>query len=334
LPFLGFIWHLDFDILLAFVILASSLPWFACSADEEMKAPLWQISLTTAVEAEEAVAALFEDFFGQPPAVFLDAATPKAAVSTYCPKLPLPEAALRARLQTDLLKVRDCGLNIASARITIRRVASKNWKESWKKQFKPIEISPALMIKPTWSGRRPRAGQAVVVLDPGLSFGTGQHPTTAFCLEQLAARRASGAQQSFLDVGTGSGILAIAAAKLGYKPVQAFDFDPAAVRVARENAFQNRVAKQVRIFRQDLILLPLRGGGKFDVICANLTADLLIQQSKRIVNQLRPTGTLILAGILKIQFVEVHRTYTAAGLKLIATGQDKQWQSAAFAFPP
>src|SRR5437667_41219 len=233
-----------------------------------------------------------------------------------------------------ILEIRNSGLGIGSGRIKIRRVEPQNWRDSWKNHFKPLEISRNLLVKPTWSGRRPRAGQAVVVLDPGLSFGTGQHPTTAFCLEQLAARRASGRQQSFLDIGTGSGILAIAAAKLGSKPVQAFDFHPAAVRVARENAFQNRVAKQVRIFRQDLILLPLRGGGKFDVICANLTADLLIQQSKRIVNQLRPTGTLILAGILKIQFVEVHRTYTAAGLKLIATGQDKQWQSPAFACPP
>jgi ribosomal protein L11 methyltransferase len=171
------------------------------------------------------------------------------------------------------------------------------------------------------------------VLDPGLSFGTGQHPTTAFCLEQLAARRATGRQQSCLDIGTGSGILAIAAAKLGYKPVQAFDFDPAAVRVARANAFQNRVAKRVHIFRQDLIRLPLRDGGRFDVICANLTSELLVQQSKRIVRRLRPTGTLIVAGVFKRQFVEVHRAYAAEGLKLIATGNDKEWQSAAFAFP-
>ena len=298
-----------------------------------MNVPLWQIALTTSVEAEEAVAALFENMFRRPPSVFLDAATPTATVSAYCPNLPLPNAELRARLRIALSRVRNSGLNIASGRITIRRVAPENWSESWKKHFKPLEISRALLIKPTWSGRRPRAGQAVVVLDPGLSFGTGQHPTTAFCLEQLAARRASGQQRSFLDIGTGSGILAIAAAKLGYEPVQAFDFDPAAVRVARANAIQNRVARRVRIFRQDLILLPLRGGVKFDVICANLTSDLLVQQAKRIVGRLRPTGTLILAGILKIQFVEVHRTYAATGLKLIATRQDKEWHSAAFAFP-
>jgi len=298
-----------------------------------MKTPLWEISLTTSAEAEEAVAAFFEHLFGRSPSVFSHAAAPTATVSAYCQKLPLREAELRSWLRTALKKVRNCGLNIGSGRIAIRRIAPANWRESWKKHFKPFEISRALLVKPTWSRRRPRAGQAVVALDPGLSFGTGQHPTTAFCLEQLAAGRASGQQRSFLDIGTGSGILAIAAAKLGYEPVQAFDFDPAAVRVARANAIQNRVARRVRIFRQDLILLPLRGGVKFDVICANLTSDLLVQQAKRIVGRLRPTGTLILAGILKIQFVEVHRTYAATGLKLIATRQDKEWHSAAFAFP-
>src|SRR6185503_13217149 len=240
-----------------------------------MKTQLWQVSVTTSIEAADAVAALFEDFFGRPPSVFSDAATPTATVSAYCPKLPLREAELRLRLRTALKKVRNCGLNIGSGRIAIQRIAPENWRESWKKHFKPFEISRALLVKPTWSRRRPRTGQAVVVLDPGLSFGTGQHPTTAFCLEQLAATRASGQQPSFLDIGTGSGILAIAAAKLGYEPVEAFDVDPAAVRVARSNAIQNRVAKQVHIFKQDLILLPFRGGAKSDVICANLTSDLL-----------------------------------------------------------
>jgi ribosomal protein L11 methyltransferase len=298
-----------------------------------MKTHLWQVSVNTSHEAEEAVAVFYENLFGWPPSVFSDAATPTATVSAYCPKLPLPEAELRAWLRTALEKVRNCGLNIGSGRIAIRRIAPANWRESWKKHFKPFEISRALLVKPTWSRRRPRAGQAVVVLDPGLSFGTGQHPTTAFCLEQLATGRASGRQPSFLDIGTGSGILAIAAAKLGYEPVRAFDVDPAAVRVARANAIQNRVEKRVRIVRQDLMFMPLRGGAKFDVICANLTSDLLVEQAKRIVRRLRPTGTLILAGILKIQFVEVHRTYAATGLKLIATRQNKEWHSAAFAFP-
>ena len=296
-----------------------------------MKA-LWQVSVTTSIEAEEAVAALFESLFDAPPSVFLEPAPPIAVVSAYCPKLPLHEAELRTRLRTALARVRSYGLNIGSGRIGIRRVAPEDWSESWKKHFKPLEISRALLVKPTWSGRRPRGGQAAVALDPGLSFGTGQHPTTRFCLEQLAAERIAGRQQSFLDIGSGSGILAIAAAKLGYQPVEAFDFDPAAVRVSRANAIQNQVEQRVRIFRQNLIRLPLHGGSKFHLICANLTSDLLVQHSKRILKRLRPNGTLVLAGVLRSQFVEVHRYYLAMGLKLLTTQQDQEWQSATFAF--
>src|ERR1700743_660101 len=93
---------------------------------------------------------------------------------------------------------------------------------------------------PSTTQSRLRKAQAVIILDPGLSFGTGQHPTTFFCLRQLVACRKPGVEQSFLDIGTGSGILAIAAAKLGYRPVEAFDFDPASVRVSLENVKKNK----------------------------------------------------------------------------------------------
>src|SRR5438128_2022984 len=254
----------------------------AASGSKPVKTRLWQISLTVPVEAEEAVAALFESLFRRPPSVYTDAETPTSAVSAYCPKLPSPERDLRARLRTGLQQIQSCGLDIGAARIAIRKLRGEAWADSWKKHFQPLEISRALLVKPSWSRRRPRAGQAVVVLDPGLSFGTGQHPTTAFCLEQLVACRPAGRARSMLDIGTGSGILAIAAAKLGYHPVHAFDFDPGAVRVARANAFQNRVEERIRIYLQDLTRLPLRCVGTFDVVCANLASDLLIGQSKRI----------------------------------------------------
>ncbi len=151
----------------------------------------------------------------------------------------------------------------------------EDWAESWKRHFKPIEIRvkarpsaarqsasqpPSLLVKPSWSRRRAAKNQAVVILDPGLSFGTGQHPTTAFCLHEIARCRQPGTAQSFLDIGTGSGILAIAAAKLGYAPVQAFDFDPESVRVAGDNARKNRVTGRLKLTRGDLAKLPLAAG--------------------------------------------------------------------------
>lgn len=234
----------------------------------------------------------------------------------------------RQRVREELSAMRAAGLDAGSGRIAIRRVRRENWAESWKRHFKPLEISPRLLVLPSWSQRRPRRGQAVVILDPGLSFGTGHHPTTAFCLEQIAAGRDESRPQSLLDVGCGSGILSIAAVKLGYDPVRAFDFDPDAVRVARENAAANQV--ELDISQQDLTRLPARGADKFDVVCANLIYDLLLQERRRILNRLAPDGTLVLAGILKTQFAQVRDAYTAAGLCLAASRAAGEWRSGAF----
>src|SRR5262249_55485078 len=160
-----------------------------------------------------------------------------------------------------------------------------------------------------WSRRRARKGQATVVLDPGLSFGTGQHPTTAFCLEQLVTRRVRGQPQSLLDLGTGSGILAIAAAKLGYVPIRAVDCDAEAVRTARGNACRNRLSHQVRFLQQDVAKLPDRQSKKYSIVCANLLAPLLLAERRRILGQLENSGVLIAAGILKTEFSQLQRAF-------------------------
>jgi ribosomal protein L11 methyltransferase len=131
-------------------------------------------------------------------------------------------------------------------------------------------------------------------------------------------------------MGTGSGILAIAAVKLGYQAVRGFDFDPESVRVARENAQVNGVAEALKITRQDLTKLPLESRQEYDVVCANMEFDLLLRESRRILNRLKPGGLLILAGILKKQFPQVQATYEAAGLNLVASRAQKEWRSGAF----
>ena len=208
----------------------------------------------------------------------------------------------------------------------------EDWAESWKRHFKPIEIGNALLVKPSWSKKLPRKNQAVVVLDPGLSFGTGQHPTTAFCLREVARHRKTGARRSFLDMGTGSGILAIAAAKLGYSPVYAFDFDPEAVRVARANARANGVHKKLRIARRDVTKLPIHPARQYDLICANLISTLLISERRRMVAQLNRGGTLVLAGILKPEFSQVQKVFEKLGLKLAARKIENEWCSGSFCF--
>jgi ribosomal protein L11 methyltransferase len=291
---------------------------------------LWKISVTAAAEAEEAVAELLAHLTGQPASSYTDIETGAVTVSVFCPAGFAPSPAKRAELRAALQRVKTCGLNIAPAKVSMKKLRSQDWAESWKRHFPPFEIGDALLVKPSWSKRHPRRGQSVVVLDPGLSFGTGRHPTTAFCLRQLVARRGHGQGQSFLDIGAGSGILAIAAAKLGYTPVHAFDFDPEAVRIARANARVNGVFHQIRISRQDVTRLPPRVGRQYDLVCANLISTLLLAERRRLVARLHPGGRLVIAGILKSEFPQVQRAYEALGLRLVAGKSENEWRSGAF----
>ena len=291
---------------------------------------LWKISVTTAPDAEDAVTDWLESTFGQPVSSYTDAETGIAVVSVFVPKRPDWSQAKQKELALGLRRIARSGLNIGPGRVALRSIRKEDWAESWKLHFQPLEIGSALLLKPSWSRRRPRKGQAVVVLDPGLSFGTGRHPTTAFCLRQVVARRRAGESQSCLDIGTGSGILAIAAAKLGYAPVDAFDFDPQAVSIARANARRNRVAARIRFRRQDLTQLPRRSVRQYSLVCANLISTLLVAERDRILARLRADGVLVIAGILAKEFAGVQRSFEAAGLRLIAARTQNEWRCGAF----
>jgi len=317
---------------------------------------LWRISIGTTREAEEAVVEAFGAILNRTVSSYFNVKTGRSTVSAFCEQRPA--AAVHKNISAALKRIKDCGLNIGPGGITIVRVRREDWAESWKRHFQPVEIklkeprgeflalrkgsgvrvsrpsgtAKSLLIKPSWSKRKPRKGQIVVVLDPGLGFGTGQHPTTAFCLHELVRCGKFRANRSFLDIGTGSGILAIAAAKLGYSPVRAFDCDPEAVRVARANARANRVHKKLRIMRRDVAKLPIPAQKQYDLICANLISPLLLAERRRIVAQLKRGGTLVLAGILKSEFSRIHKTFAGLGLKLAATKTENEWRSGSFCY--
>jgi ribosomal protein L11 methyltransferase len=294
--------------------------------------PLWRASVTTTLEAEDAVAELLGDTLGQSASSFFDVETQASTVSVYSAlKKNMPREA-REHILAGLKRIKNCGLKIGSGKITVSKVRREDWAESWKRHFKPIAIGDKLLVKPGWIKRRPLKNQAVVVLDPGLSFGTGQHPTTLFCLGEIVKRRTVGRPQSFLDLGAGSGILAIAAAKLGCQPVHALDFDLAAVRIARANARVNGVFHRIKITPGDVSKLPLLAPRQYDLICANLISSLLILERKRIVKRLRRGGTLVLAGILRSEFSQVQTAFEKLGLKLASAKSEKEWRSGSFCF--
>lgn len=294
---------------------------------------LWQISVATTPEAEATLAAGLTEIFGAPAAVHFDALKDTTTVSVYLPSCPPDLASCRAAWRNRWCAWRRDGLPVGAGRLRMRKLPAENWAESWKRHFRPLEIGAALLLKPDWSRRKPRCGQAVVVLNPGLSFGTGHHATTGFCLRQLVALRQPSTRQSFLDMGTGSGLLAIAAAKLGYAPVHAFDYDPDAVRVAAANARRNRVAAKLRLWRGDVTELPVPARRRYDVVCANLATDLLLAEGGRIAARVRAGGTLVLAGILHQEFAQVRTAYENLGMQRQTSRREREWRSGSFLCP-
>jgi ribosomal protein L11 methyltransferase len=294
--------------------------------------PLWRTSVATTLEAEDAVAELLGATLGQSASSFFDVETQTSVVSVFGPQKFIWSREVREEIWAGLKRIKNCGLKIGSGKITVSKVRREDWAESWKRHFKPIEIGDKLLVKPSWIICRPLKNQVVVVLDPGLCFGTGQHPTTLFCLGEVVERRTNDRPQSFLDLGAGSGILAIAAAKLGYQPIHALDFDPEAIRLARANARVNGVLNRIKITHGDVTKLPLSAPRQYDLICANLISNLFIIERKRIVKQLRHGGTLVLAGILRSEFSLVQTTFEKLGLKLTSATSEKEGRSGSFCF--
>ena len=187
-------------------------------------------------------------------------------------------------------------------------VPDEDWGEGWKRHFLPIDVG-RVRVRPSWIDEPPPPGAVEVVLDPGMAFGTGNHPTTALCLAALSDMLARRPGASVLDVGTGSGILAIAARRLGARRVAANDDDPKAVEVARENALRNGAAVEVTLAPLDAV------EGVFDVVVANIFANTLVELAPAIAARLAPGGVVLLSGILASQEAEVRDAYRAQGLQ-------------------
>jgi ribosomal protein L11 methyltransferase len=322
---------------------------------------LYQVQVQTTHQAEDAVQDALCRFFGAASSIFSFAESNLSQVSVFLEHLPshLPEDSpfpkssapckqqrragaprqgrgvsvhlIKKRLGEVLQDIARSGFEIGPGRISIRSLPARNWAESWKRHFKTLEIGGKLLIKPSWSTRKPRPGQQMMIMDPGLSFGTGHHPTTAFCLAQIVTRAPEFGfgPNDFLDIGTGSGILAIAAVKMGFRPVIAFDQDSSAVEKAIENARRNGVESRIEFSCKDLLVWR-PPSERFVMVCANLQSDLLIQEAPRIVKSLAKEGCLVLAGILQCQFRHVQKRYCQIGLDLGRVETIGEWTSGVF----
>ena len=191
-------------------------------------------------------------------------------------------------------------------------LADRDWEREWMDDFTPLRMGQRLWIVPSWH-EPPEPGAVNLILDPGLAFGTGTHPTTALCLEWLDELAVTGhlAEQKVLDVGCGSGILAIAALKLGASHADATDIDPQALQASRDNAERNAIAESnLNLYYPE----QLSDGGHYPIVTANILAGPLVELAPMIAGHVAPGGRIALSGILANQADDVYQAYAAQGL--------------------
>lgn len=214
-------------------------------------------------------------------------------------------------------------------------IGEEDWANNWKEHFKPSRIGTRLVIKPTWEEFAARENDLIIELDPGMAFGTGTHPTTRLCLETMERyffreppyeNRQPDPPTAVLDVGTGSGLLAIAAVKLGANRVIGIDIDPGAVEIAHANLVLNRVDTAARVTSEPLAEVA----GDFDIVVANILAEELVRLGGDLFSRVRANGLLILSGILCEKEDLVITGFSPYPLTLMEIVRDAEWSCLAY----
>jgi ribosomal protein L11 methyltransferase len=202
----------------------------------------------------------------------------------------------------------------------LRQVQEEEWAEAWKSFFKPEHLGK-IVIKPSWEEYAPVGDEIVIELDPGMAFGTGTHPTTRLCV--LLLQEIINRPVKVLDLGTGSGILSLAAAKLGTGPVTATDIDPLAVKIAQENVRRNQLSDRVTVTEANL--LQLKSESKFDLVVANIIANAIVELIPGLDGVLEPGGSFLASGIIDTRFPDVQSTLEQHGFSLVKTVTHEGW---------
>jgi ribosomal protein L11 methyltransferase len=235
---------------------------------------------------------------------------------------------LTAELQQLLQGLPEYGYDAGEFTIELGDVHEDDWADAWKQYFKPIAITERLTIKPTWEEYTPKEDELVIELDPGMAFGTGTHPTTSLCLKALDNAIVGGEQ--LIDVGTGSGVLAIGAMKLGASKVLALDLDPVAVTCAQENIELNGYEEDIEVRLSDLLGVLHKDESKgvtppVDRVVANILAEIILLFLGDVMEVLKPGGIYIASGIYKNKEMLVEAGLLAAGFEIIDVLRQEEW---------
>jgi ribosomal protein L11 methyltransferase len=298
-----------------------------------------EISILTSHEATEAVASIFHDL-GASGVVIEDPelvnSYRRSGTWEYCDipeetdtetvtvKAYLPaDDGLNEKLRFFEQRVNDLvnhNIDKGSGLISCREVHEEDWATAWKEHFHPVKVGEKIVIRPSWREYAASPGEIVIDLDPGMAFGTGTHHTTAMCVRLLEEVVKTG--NTIFDIGTGSGILAIAAAKLGASEVKAVDLDTVAVRIARENVENNLVEREVAVTAGDLLTGV---EGQADIIVANIIADVIIAMMPDVPARLAEGGLFIASGIIAERLSDVTAAITDFGLTVEKVMEEGGW---------
>lgn len=215
-----------------------------------------------------------------------------------------------------------CQSEQIDAEIEVVGVNEEDWANSWKDYYKPIRIGDRIVIVPAWEKYEKRPNDIIVTMDPGMAFGTGTHETTRLVIKLLEKYTREG--QRMLDVGCGSGILAICASKLGAAECRAYDIDEVAVRVAEDNILTNR-CDNVTCEQSDLLKGVELSGGQYDLITANIVADIIIRMIPNVGRYMKDDAILLASGIICPRAVDVITAFEAAGFEIVEAETDNDW---------
>ena len=246
--------------------------------------------------------------------------TETVTVRAYLPEDARLESSLLA-LAERIAALRHAGATLGAGTISHSFVADEDWAETWKAYIHTEKIGERIVVRPTWEEYTPSADEIVIELDPGAAFGTGAHATTAMCLRWLEHLVSPGMR--VYDVGCGSGILAVAAAKLGAGEVIAMDYDPVAVSVAEENIRQNNVHNVVAC--ESDLLSACEGAAPAELITANIIADVIIRLFAQLDRHLAPGGTLLASGIIDDRIADVEHAAAEHGFTVLDMTCEKEW---------
>ena len=235
---------------------------------------------------------------------------------------PEDSATIRRDVQRFLRGIRGMYPEMGEDQLRWRVLKDRNWNYSWRRFFSPQKVGQLFLVAPPWAKLPPLGRRHLIVIEPGMAFGTGTHATTRGCMEfiERVARSLGTNPFTALDVGTGSGILAIALAKLGASKVWAIDNDPVALKVARENIAFNREEKNVFCSAG-----PLNRLRTFPVVVANLTAETIMMLAEPLSKRVAVSGYLILSGVLRPKSEQLARYFASNGFRLVKLKEEKEW---------